>query len=132
MRPRKRIAVLGATKLECSLLRVVLHTRRYNVEIFADVEAASTIATPACFLLVGMGRLRLRQTIERLDAAHTGHGIVCVERYACNVREAWMTMVVERLRRCKKPNGVLKTYVRAIAPQLGETVPGVRRPRLVA
>lgn len=96
MRPRKRIAVLGATELEASTLGVVLESRKYIVEICASESAAMRIETPAAFLILGLDAGQRMRAETRLRLQHRGAGFV-MESHGEPDAHGWMACVLERL-----------------------------------
>lgn len=97
MRPRKWVAVLGATELEASRLAIVLETRGYGVIICESEEAAMRIETPHVFVILGLGQGQRQRVESRLRLQH--RETVCVmEGHGLEEAGRWMACVLERVR----------------------------------
>jgi hypothetical protein len=97
MRPRKRIAVLGATELEAASLGVVLESRGYCVEICMSENAAMRIETPEVFLILGLSEWQRQRVQSRLRLQHRYVAFV-MESHDALQSQAWMACMLERLK----------------------------------
>ena len=125
MRPRKRIAVLGATELEASTLAIVLETRGYRVEICMSEAAAMRIATPAAFLVLGLDNAQRERVRSRLRLQHRDCGFAMESHGAdaATVLEAVKAAAVMR----RGPKSL-----RAVASAAGEMARAAKNRRRVA
>ncbi len=99
MKPRKPIAVLGATENEASLLALVLDVRGYCVVICSGEDAAMRIETPAAFLLVGYSSGERLRVESRLWLQHRkwAHAAVSHRPEKTDDAAAWMADVMDAL-----------------------------------
>jgi len=131
MRPRKRIAVLGATELEASTLAIVLEARGYRVDICMSEESAMRIETPAAFLVLGMSNAQRERVRSRLRLQHRGCGFAMESHGADIAGMAWVGEMIEAVRMAVSARRDAKHLV-AKASAAGELARAARNRRRVA
>ena len=97
MRPRKKIAVLGATPEEEPALGIVLESRGYDVRICMSESAAMRIESPAVFVVLGLSAAERVRVESRLWLQHR-EATVVMESHGMNLSPAWMACLLERVR----------------------------------
>jgi len=131
MRPRKRIAVLGATELEESVLCVVLEAHGYAVEICVSENAAMRIETPQVFVILGLDQAQRQRVESRLRLQHPDSGFA-MESHGVTV---CMTSFLERvaLAASRRRGPRLKPkHTHAKASAAGEVVRAEKNRRRIA